>query len=363
MQIYTFADENDDDFIYYIIDDAIAIVGYLGQGGDIVIPDTIEGYPVKTILEAAFNSNYDLLSVSIPYGVISIGNDAFANCGRLYSVSIPESIVNIGEGAFDSCLELSNIAIPSGLTVLRKGLFKLCSSLETITIPKNITIIEESVFSYCTALTSVTIPASITIIGDSVFEGCTNLGSATFLGNAPAFGNKVFTQCSTSFKIYYSSTVQGFTTPTWNGYPTEIINTSLTSSILDINSGNSIVSNIAPGSSVLSLKNKINETVKVYKGITEQIESSAVSTGMTVKYMLGQNVIREYSTVIYGDIDGDADIDIVDFSAVKSHLLKQYSLIGIYKEAARVNKQTSISIRDLMDLKKHILTIKTISQG
>jgi hypothetical protein len=84
---------------------------------------------------------------------------------------------------------------------------------------------------------------------------------------------------------------------------------------------------------------------------------------MTVKYMLGQNVIREYSTVIYGDIDGDADIDIVDFSAVKSHLLKQYSLIGIYKEAARVNKQTSISIRDLMDLKKHILTIKTISQG
>ena len=42
-------------------------------------------------------------SYTIPTGVTSIGDNAFAACRYLTSVTIPTGVTSIGDGAFDYC--------------------------------------------------------------------------------------------------------------------------------------------------------------------------------------------------------------------------------------------------------------------
>src|SRR5665213_1122621 len=61
---------------------AITITGYTGFGGDVVIPDSTNGYPIVSIGDSAFDFSRNLTSVTIPNGVTSIG-DAFDWCTSL----------------------------------------------------------------------------------------------------------------------------------------------------------------------------------------------------------------------------------------------------------------------------------------
>ena len=46
-----------EDFQYYEYDDEISISEYQGSGGDVVIPETINGKPVTSIENSAFSQN------------------------------------------------------------------------------------------------------------------------------------------------------------------------------------------------------------------------------------------------------------------------------------------------------------------
>ncbi len=80
---------------------------------DVVIPSTIEGYPVTSIGAEAFKGNH-LTSVTIPNSVTSIGYRAFRN-SQLISVTIGNSVTTIGEEAFADN-QLTSITIPSSVT-------------------------------------------------------------------------------------------------------------------------------------------------------------------------------------------------------------------------------------------------------
>jgi len=60
---------------------AITITGYTGPGGAVTIPDTINGLPVTSIGEEAFEDCANLTTVTIPSSVASIGDWAFAEEG------------------------------------------------------------------------------------------------------------------------------------------------------------------------------------------------------------------------------------------------------------------------------------------
>ncbi|MFR7500628.1 leucine-rich repeat domain-containing protein [Ruminococcus callidus] len=57
--------------------------------------------------------------VTIPDGVISIGNNAFQNCTGLTSIKIPKSVTNIGEFAFSGCGDSLEITVSCDSTLTK----------------------------------------------------------------------------------------------------------------------------------------------------------------------------------------------------------------------------------------------------
>ena len=164
---------------YSISNGEVTITNYAGSGGDVVIPDTIEGFPVVRIGDRAFEACSSLTSVTIPDSVTSIWTRAFALCRALTSISIPDSVTIIGEEAFYYCDSLTSVVIPDSVTSIRVQAFSSCTSLTSVIIPDSVTSIDEYAFWKCGALTSVSIGSGVTNIGRHPFKDCPNLSSFT----------------------------------------------------------------------------------------------------------------------------------------------------------------------------------------
>ena len=101
---------------------------------NVIIPDILDGLPVRIIGDSAFAYN-SLLSVSIPKSVTVLLDQAFYG-NQLTSLSIPESITDMGVSAFGRNI-LENITIPSKIKTIKELVFAN-NQLKNITIPDSI---------------------------------------------------------------------------------------------------------------------------------------------------------------------------------------------------------------------------------
>ena len=62
---------NENDYIYEIVGDVSNIIMYIGSDTDIIVPETLEGKPVKTIYTTAFNYS-NVRKIIIPEGIYEI---------------------------------------------------------------------------------------------------------------------------------------------------------------------------------------------------------------------------------------------------------------------------------------------------
>ena len=183
------------------------ITGYIGAGGAVTIPATLNGYKVVAIGDSAFISITSLTSVTIPNSVTHIGELAFASCTSLTSVTIPNSVTGIGFAAFASCTSLTSVTIPNNVTTIGDGLFDSCTSLTSVTIPNNVTSIGRWAFEYCTSLTSMVIPNGVTTIGKMAFISCTSLTSVTIGSGVRSIEESTFSGCSSLTSVTIPSSV------------------------------------------------------------------------------------------------------------------------------------------------------------
>lgn len=178
------------------------LVGYHGNGGNVVVPSVINGTTVTTV-GTAFKGKDHITSVTLPSTVTeikhfaftdcdslewvvlgtslqTIGEKAFYHCDVLESVSFPSSLRSIGTLAFGECTTLHTLEFPDGVTSIGAKSFWGCISLEEVTIPTTCRQILEEAFAYCTSLTSLTLPSSLTLMEEGVFRHCTSLFSLVF---------------------------------------------------------------------------------------------------------------------------------------------------------------------------------------
>ncbi len=256
------------DFIYTTDGIAITITGYTGSGGELSIPDTIDGLTVTGIGEQAFESCSGLTRVTIPdsvttigdwafydcdwltsvtlgngvtrigpsafqdcfslagvtmgTGVTNIGSSAFQSCTALTSVRIPDSVISIGGYAFKNCSGLTGLAIGNGVTSIGDVAFGFCSGLARVTIPDSVTVIGKRVFEGCTGLISVTIPGSVTNVDLDVFKLCRRLARVFFKGNAPSVDANIFLDANQT-TVYYLPRTTGWAAA-MGGRPTVLWN-------------------------------------------------------------------------------------------------------------------------------------------
>jgi len=150
------------DFRYDLTADGkgIRITAYTGTNPNLVIPKTIEGYPVKEIKSnggGLFGSSvniiikneewitdnwdinqYKLITLVIPEGVEIIGSSAFRENKSLRKVVLPNTVHTIEGWAFEGCSSLTEINIPTGIRVIGNAAFQGCGELYELRIPDSI---------------------------------------------------------------------------------------------------------------------------------------------------------------------------------------------------------------------------------
>ncbi len=187
------------------------ITQYLGNGGNVVIPSSINGMAVTSIGETAFYDNRSVTSVTIPEGVTNICRGAFKDCRSLKNITIPASVNSIGAEAFYQCSSLTNVTLPNGITSIEMSAFSSCKNLKSINIPNSVTSIGQAAFAGCESLESITIPDGVKRIEKSTFGMCTKLKNVDIPNSVTSIDDMNFTGCKvmTSIKIPSSVTSIG----------------------------------------------------------------------------------------------------------------------------------------------------------
>ena len=156
-------------------------------GGEVVLPASIDGCPVTTVMAAAFKGCDKVTSVVIPASVKRIDEAAFSGCSNLLSIKVDADNPNYAsdvQGVLYNRFGTTLIRCPLGRTscsigtsvnMIGWGAFEDCRLIESLVLPSSVEWIENDAFYGCDNLQSITIPDSVTYIGGGAFTGCTKM--------------------------------------------------------------------------------------------------------------------------------------------------------------------------------------------
>lgn len=156
---------------------------------EIVVPDTLGGYPVTAIGDFAFSAasdvgqswgnttityTYNYKKITLPEGIKTIGRYAFAENKNLQEVVLPDSLTDFNYCAFMNCKNLSTVNIPDGVECLPDFLFSGCTKLKNLDLPDSIKIICDNAISINStdSQLNINLPDSIEYLGKEIFTNC-----------------------------------------------------------------------------------------------------------------------------------------------------------------------------------------------
>lgn len=210
-------------------EDVATITKYYGSVAAIIVPDTIDGYPVVAIGEGAFRGNKYLTAILIPDCITSIDDYAFADT-NLDSLVLPAELNSLGRCILSGNKGVTEIVIPktlsstgssysnliegdgpfaesnvqkatieAGMTVIPEHLFHKNSTLTSVEIPDTVTEISRYAFAQ-TGLENIELPSSVTTLQYEIFSGG-NLLQISIPDSVTGMGNAIFQNCSKLQKV------------------------------------------------------------------------------------------------------------------------------------------------------------------
>ena len=189
-------------FFYYITpNNTVIIGGTKSKSKKLVIPNEINGYPVKEISYSAFYNNGYLESVTIPDSVEIINRFAFKDCKNLKSVKLGKKIKYIGKMAFKgtaiynrNCekglhyigkyllgaeLDIKKANVREGTRLIACNALKKRKKLTSVKLPKSLKYINNAAFLGCKSLKKIIIPDGVKVIPEECFLNCRALKRVT----------------------------------------------------------------------------------------------------------------------------------------------------------------------------------------
>ena len=187
---------------FEVSDDHATLTKYKGGDWTLDIPTEVEGVPVTTIGDLAFESRYYLDELVIPEGITTIGNAAFRYSG-LYRLALPSTLAQVGKTSFVGMKRLrefslagksqavsvrdgvlfsadgkrlvaypaakgDSYAVPRGTEAIGYGAFAE-SGIKQVEFPDGLRAIEPAAFFDCEKLASLDFPNSLESIGSQAF--------------------------------------------------------------------------------------------------------------------------------------------------------------------------------------------------
>ena len=204
-------------FEYIELEDGYSISGLTNAGlkiNKLELPTTYNNKDIIAIADNAFKGNQNIISVTMPNKITSIGASAFSECENLQIINISEDVITIGNNAFKNCYSLEHINYNAincndlsynnyifdkageynGLEVVIGDMVQHIpsylfgsfnnsnnnSNIKTLVIGSNVTEIGQYAFYKSNKITSITIPEKVTTIGNNAFGYCSNLENIIF---------------------------------------------------------------------------------------------------------------------------------------------------------------------------------------
>jgi len=228
---------------YTISGGQVTITGFKGSETVVIVPSSIQGFPVRVIASETFINNQQITSIRIPSSVTTIQPNAVFNCENLASVVFEHTnaayITSFATNAFVGIAANFRIMFPYGAAgftaplwqgyfaepetgdlVLTYGDFeytirrvtlpgagnvsrdevvitRYLGAATTVAIPSSIrgmTVggLGDVVFFHNTYITQVTLPATLRTIGTSTFAGATSLTAIDIPASVVSIGNNAF---------------------------------------------------------------------------------------------------------------------------------------------------------------------------
>lgn len=151
-----------------------------------------DGFTVENGRLTSYNGCKE--EISIPNGVISIGDGVFKDNKILKKVVFPTTICHVEKDAFCGCEYLTHVEFNEQLKTISNYAFARCRRIKEFNLPQNLIAMGYEVFHGCDNLLYADIPMDIKWIEGSPYRYCRNLKRATV------------PNCVTSLMVWFSET-------------------------------------------------------------------------------------------------------------------------------------------------------------
>lgn len=215
------------------------LLAYKGNDSSLVIPDEIDGLPVRatrgelyhcspitkltlnkylgdtTLTDCGFDIT-ELTAFSVPSDnpYLTAVNGVLLNKAKTIIKEVPASlsktnykmpstVKSVEDDAFEDNLTIKTLTFSSNKKFKTVDGCSNMKALKKVVIPKNVTRIEESAFEDCKKLSTVSLSSNLQYIGDGAFEGCTSLYKIKIPNSVLAIGEEAFDSRVTVSKASY----------------------------------------------------------------------------------------------------------------------------------------------------------------